>query len=66
MVRNIANMVPPYDKVIPLLLEDNYSPEVSFMWSLINALIFFQTKYSGIGAAIEYAVLHLKVITIFL
>ncbi|KAL5122443.1 Carbonic anhydrase, chloroplastic [Glycine soja] len=33
MVRNIANMVPPYDK----------------------------TKYSGAGAAIEYAVLHLKV-----
>lgn len=32
-IRNIANMVPPYD----------------------------QTKYSGIGAAIEYAVLHLKV-----
>ncbi|XP_022733456.1 carbonic anhydrase 2-like isoform X2 [Durio zibethinus] len=33
MVRNIANMVPPYEK----------------------------TKYSGVGAAIEYAVLHLKV-----
>ncbi|EPS62235.1 carbonic anhydrase, partial [Genlisea aurea] len=33
VVRNIANMVPPYDKI----------------------------KYSGIGAAIEYAVLHLKV-----
>ncbi|KAL0343999.1 UNVERIFIED_CONTAM: Carbonic anhydrase, chloroplastic [Sesamum angustifolium] len=33
MVRNIANMVPAYDK----------------------------TKYSGVGAAIEYAVLHLKV-----
>ncbi|XP_027359663.1 carbonic anhydrase 2-like isoform X2 [Abrus precatorius] len=33
VVRNIANMVPPYDK----------------------------TKYSGAGAAIEYAVLHLKV-----
>lgn len=33
MVRNIANMVPPYDK----------------------------TKDSGVGAAIEYAVLHLKV-----
>ncbi|KAF8390412.1 hypothetical protein HHK36_024938 [Tetracentron sinense] len=33
MIRNIANMVPPYD----------------------------QTKYSGVGAAIEYAVLHLKV-----
>ncbi|XP_051144074.1 carbonic anhydrase 2-like [Andrographis paniculata] len=33
MVRNIANMVPPFDK----------------------------TKYSGVGAAIEYAVLHLKV-----
>ncbi|XP_022776090.1 carbonic anhydrase 2-like isoform X2 [Durio zibethinus] len=33
MVRNIANMVPPYDK----------------------------TMYSGVGAAIEYAVLHLKV-----
>ncbi|KAL6006977.1 hypothetical protein ACLOJK_032473 [Asimina triloba] len=32
MVRNIANMVPPFD----------------------------QTKYSGAGAAIEYAVLHLK------
>nr|CAD1834239.1 unnamed protein product [Ananas comosus var. bracteatus] len=32
-VRNIANMVPPYDK----------------------------TKYSGAGAAIEYAVLHLDV-----
>ncbi|KAL3835571.1 hypothetical protein ACJIZ3_010307 [Penstemon smallii] len=33
MVRNIANMVPPYDL----------------------------TKYSGMGAAIEYAVVHLKV-----
>nr|ACJ85468.1 unknown [Medicago truncatula] len=33
VVRNIANMVPPFDK----------------------------TKYSGAGAAIEYAVLHLKV-----
>ena len=33
VVRNIANMVPPYD----------------------------QTKHSGVGAAIEYAVLHLKV-----
>lgn len=33
MVRNIANMVPPYD----------------------------QKKYSGVGAAVEYAVLHLKV-----
>ncbi|KAI5436945.1 hypothetical protein KIW84_023174 [Lathyrus oleraceus] len=33
VVRNIANMVPPYDK----------------------------SKYSGAGAAIEYAVLHLKV-----
>ncbi|CAH9087841.1 unnamed protein product [Cuscuta epithymum] len=33
MVRNIANMVPPYDPV----------------------------KYSGAGAAIEYAVMHLKV-----
>ncbi|XP_047323580.1 carbonic anhydrase 2-like isoform X2 [Impatiens glandulifera] len=33
VVRNIANMVPPYDK----------------------------TKHSGVGAAIEYAVLHLKV-----
>ncbi|KAK9276897.1 hypothetical protein L1049_006434 [Liquidambar formosana] len=33
VVRNIANMVPPYDKI----------------------------KHSGVGAAIEYAVLHLKV-----
>ncbi|KAL4334986.1 hypothetical protein GQ457_07G001890 [Hibiscus cannabinus] len=33
VVRNVANMVPPYD----------------------------QTKYAGIGLAIEYAVLHLKV-----
>ncbi|KAF4366118.1 hypothetical protein CsatB_022202 [Cannabis sativa] len=33
VVRNIANMVPPY----------------------------CQTKYSGVGAAIEYAILHLKV-----
>ncbi|KAI4320473.1 hypothetical protein MLD38_033950 [Melastoma candidum] len=33
MVRNIANMVPPYDKI----------------------------RYSGVGSAIEYAVLHLKV-----
>ncbi|XP_039116279.1 carbonic anhydrase, chloroplastic-like isoform X2 [Dioscorea cayenensis subsp. rotundata] len=32
-IRNIANMVPPYNK----------------------------TKYAGVGAAIEYAVLHLKV-----
>ncbi|GAB4846748.1 hypothetical protein Ancab_025756 [Ancistrocladus abbreviatus] len=37
-VRNIANMVPPYDK----------------------------TRYSGVGAAIEYAVLHLKVENIVL
>ncbi|PSR87579.1 Carbonic anhydrase [Actinidia chinensis var. chinensis] len=36
MVRNIANMVPAYDKI----------------------------RYSGVGAAIEYAVLHLKVETI--
>ncbi|RWW03509.1 hypothetical protein GW17_00033329 [Ensete ventricosum] len=35
-VRNIANMVPPYDQCL-------------------------QTRYSGVGAAIEYAVLHLKV-----
>ncbi|KAH6791064.1 carbonic anhydrase 1 [Perilla frutescens var. frutescens] len=33
VVRNVANLVPPFDK----------------------------TKYSGIGAAVEYAVLHLKV-----
>ncbi|WZZ30253.1 hypothetical protein YC2023_013654 [Brassica napus] len=33
VVRNIANMVPPFDKA----------------------------KYGGVGAAIEYAVLHLKV-----
>ncbi|XVF14101.1 hypothetical protein REPUB_Repub09cG0028300 [Reevesia pubescens] len=33
VVRNVANMVPPYD----------------------------QTRYAGIGSAIEYAVLHLKV-----
>ncbi|CAL9062887.1 carbonic anhydrase 1 isoform X2 [Musa acuminata AAA Group] len=33
IVRNIANMVPPYD----------------------------QTRYSGVGAAVEYAVVHLKV-----
>uniref|UniRef100_A0A6N2M6N2 Carbonic anhydrase n=1 Tax=Salix viminalis TaxID=40686 RepID=A0A6N2M6N2_SALVM len=33
VVRNVANMVPPFDK----------------------------TKYSGVGAAVEYAVLHLKV-----
>ncbi|KAL8196546.1 hypothetical protein R6Q57_024841 [Mikania cordata] len=36
VVRNIANMVPPYDNM----------------------------RYSGVGAAIEYAVLHLKVDTI--
>ncbi|KAF7130607.1 hypothetical protein RHSIM_Rhsim10G0021300 [Rhododendron simsii] len=33
VVRNVANMVPPYDKV----------------------------KYAGVGSAVEYAVLHLKV-----
>ncbi|KAF3782491.1 hypothetical protein EJ110_NYTH34033 [Nymphaea thermarum] len=36
MVRNIANMVPPYD----------------------------QTRYGGVGAALEYAILHLKVANI--
>ncbi|GKC83026.1 carbonic anhydrase, partial [Tanacetum coccineum] len=33
VVRNVANMVPPFDK----------------------------TRYAGVGAAVEYAVLHLKV-----
>ncbi|KAF9677900.1 hypothetical protein SADUNF_Sadunf08G0156000 [Salix dunnii] len=41
MVRNIANMVPPYDQV--------------------RLTLQLHTKYSGAGAAIEYAVLHLKV-----
>lgn len=70
VVRNVANMVPPYDQVVPLepkftqllicicfsilrcINEDQALNSLSMLW---------QTRYSGIGAAVEYAVLHLKV-----
>ena len=83
-IRNIANMVPPYDKV-HLQLEktstmaattitffsmsgcdvSTYVAQFSFRLVLYGPFPFFdfvwQTKYAGVGAAIEYAVLHLKV-----
>lgn len=101
MVRNIANMVPPYDPVT--LTPHNCYEFLLVYYSLLNSMIniltlstllntsllkkkktlgfsiygvivvfFFliiwldlwQSKYSGVGAAIEYAVLHLKVIII--
>lgn len=66
-IRNIANMVPPYDPVNLL-----QSPHLAFLcsiysarlvkWCLLRALVSLsQVKYAGVGAAIEYAVLHLKV-----
>ncbi|CAL9117029.1 unnamed protein product [Musa acuminata var. zebrina] len=64
-VRNIANMVPPYDQVssvcslhhqLFLSLIAAYAPPFTSL-----SVVFLQTKYSGVGAAIEYAVLNLKV-----
>ncbi|KAG5408476.1 hypothetical protein IGI04_004795 [Brassica rapa subsp. trilocularis] len=49
VVRNIANMVPPYDQVI------------FYTKDLTKKKILLLVKYAGVGAAIEYAVLHLKV-----
>ncbi|CAL9135187.1 unnamed protein product [Musa textilis] len=69
-IRNIANMVPPYDQVmytyISLSLSCNTCCGCFYMMSAIaNSHFcfssFLQVKYAGVGAAIEYAVLHLKV-----
>jgi carbonic anhydrase len=61
VLRNVANMVPPYDQVNhPLmLLCDLYSSPAIKLFNFLYLLQ--QTKYAGVGAAIEYAVLHLKV-----
>ncbi|URD98536.1 carbonic anhydrase [Musa troglodytarum] len=52
-VRNIANMVPPYDQGTTALTHS--------MQETCSPFECLQTRYSGVGAAIEYAVLHLKV-----
>ncbi|KAG1342783.1 L-aspartate oxidase [Cocos nucifera] len=89
MVRNIANMVPPYDmtkytgvgaaveyavlhpkfmvfacadsRVCPSVLF-NLEPGEAFMVRNIANMVppYDMTKYTGVGAAVEYAVLHPK------
>lgn len=87
VVRNVANLVPPFDKVpeeSPLLLlivlsnVDVYfcnsflcfeplfprpllGSFLHFLIWVVRFLLLQQTRYSGVGAAVEYAVLHLKV-----
>ncbi|XP_074568029.1 carbonic anhydrase 2-like [Curcuma longa] len=67
-VRNIAAMVPPYDQVMLILsfslpfvvcTLNQEEPVVVVDPSICD--LWMQTKYSGSGAAIEYAVHHLKV-----
>lgn len=70
VVRNIANMVPPFDTVRTkpfhfLLFIILHSQELLLSDDHIRntkvALIIFQKRHSGVGAAVEYAVVHLKV-----
>jgi len=64
-VRNIASMVPPYDKVrahgtrlVVLAASRRRWPASSSARPLTFCL---QTRYAGVGSAIEYAVCALKV-----
>lgn len=70
MVRNIAAMVPPYDKVIitssqllpsSCIYKEKITPLHQSIYLFSPSLGDQQVKYAGVGAAIEYAVLHLKV-----
>jgi len=65
VVRNVANIVPPYDQVW-----FQHKKKKKFLLTCLNTKVLkltlfysvvYQSKYSGTGAAIEYAVLHLKV-----
>ncbi|KOM56829.1 hypothetical protein LR48_Vigan10g272100 [Vigna angularis] len=56
VVRNVANIVPPYDQACFQHSKRNSLLKLTLFYSAVH-----QSKYSGTGAAIEYAVLHLKV-----
>ncbi|KAG6471165.1 hypothetical protein ZIOFF_072266 [Zingiber officinale] len=62
-VRNIAAMVPPYDQVMLISSPSLALPFVEEAVALDLSIcdLWMQKRYSGSGAAIEYAVLHLKV-----
>ena len=62
-MRNIAAMVPPYDKVLFAIAPTHTPSDYYSLWPHTESLVNFwvQIKYSGAGAAIEYGVLHLKV-----
>lgn len=64
VVRNIANMVPPFDQVHNiqknhLKLKITSQKVCYIIWFLF--VTFSQKRHSGVGAAVEYAVVHLKV-----
>lgn len=64
VVRNIANMVPPFDQVHNknhLKLKNYISQKVGYIILWFLFVIFLQKRHSGVGAAVEYAVVHLKV-----
>jgi carbonic anhydrase len=64
-VRNIASMVPPYDKVIKHAHARTHGRTPPEWAGAIDATHTYarllQTKYAGVGSAIEYAVCALKV-----
>jgi len=67
-VRNIASMVPPYDKVTKHAHARTHGrrpPPPAWPGAAIDATHTYarllQTKYAGVGSAIEYAVCALKV-----
>lgn len=67
VVRNVANIVPPYDQVCFQYIKKSLLKCLNtIILNLVLKLSLFysavyQSKYAGTGAAVEYAVLHLKV-----